>query len=372
MSAGPSREPTVLMTADAVGGVWHYALGLCAALPEFGFVLAVMGPAPSPAQRDEAERLPNITLEFEPWRLEWMQEAEADLEPSRAWLAMLARRHGADLLHVNGYAHAVNETDLPVLVVAHSDVLSWWQAVHRAAAPAEWDCYRHAVVAGLAAADRIVAPTGAVLEDLRRHYGLRRGQAGVIPNGIDLARFAPVPKRPVVMAAGRLWDPAKNLALLDEVAGALSWPVEIAGEAKHPDSLAPVRPQGQARRLGALSHADMAERLGVASIFAAPAVYEPFGLAVAEAAAAGCALVLGDIASMRENWQGAALFVPSDDPAAWRSTLSCLIACDDRRRSLAEAASRRAQSFAQHRAAGAYARLYRELARLRPAGRAVA
>ena len=44
----------VLMTADAVGGVWHYALALCAALPEIRFVLAVMGPMPSAAQREEA------------------------------------------------------------------------------------------------------------------------------------------------------------------------------------------------------------------------------------------------------------------------------------------------------------------------------
>ena len=54
---------TVLMTADAVGGVWHYALALCAALPEIRFVLAVMGPMPSAAQRDAAGRLDNVVLE---------------------------------------------------------------------------------------------------------------------------------------------------------------------------------------------------------------------------------------------------------------------------------------------------------------------
>jgi hypothetical protein len=57
----------------------------------------------------------------------------------------------------------------------------------------------------------------------------------VIPNGIDLARFTPRDKQPVVMAAGRLWDRAKNVAVLDEIAGGLAWPVEIAGETKRPD-----------------------------------------------------------------------------------------------------------------------------------------
>jgi glycogen(starch) synthase len=125
------RPMTVLMTADAVGGVWHYALALCAALPEIHFVLAVMGPMPSTAQRDDAGRLDNVVLEEYGHRLEWMQGAAGNLDSSRHWLTLLARRYRADLLHVNGYAHARNETGLPALAVAHSDVLSWWRAVHR-------------------------------------------------------------------------------------------------------------------------------------------------------------------------------------------------------------------------------------------------
>jgi glycosyltransferase involved in cell wall biosynthesis len=369
---------TVLMTADAVGGVWHYALGLCTALPECRFVLAVMGPPPDPVQRAAAERLFNIVIEAEPYRLEWMQGAGEDLAASRAWLSRLARLHGADLLHVNGYAHAAIDADLPVVVVAHSDVLSWWQAVHGGPAPAEWDPYRRAAAAGLAAADRIVAPTAAALDDLRRHYRFGRAPASVIPNGIDLARFAPREKRPVLMAAGRLWDRAKNLGVVQEIAGRLAWPVEIAGETTHPEgggtptlpspasgagrgSIGEDSGRGSARLLGPLSHGEMAVRLGEASIFAAPALYEPFGLAVAEAAAAGCAPVLADIPSLRENWEGAALFVPPQDRAAWRSTLACLIACDERRRALAAAARERAQRFSVQATARRYAALYRDL-----------
>ena len=44
--------------------------------------------------------------------------------------------------------------------------------------------------------------------------------------------------------------------------------------------------------------------------------YEPFGLAVLEAAQAGCALVLSDIPTFRELWNGAAQFVPPGDDAA--------------------------------------------------------
>jgi glycosyltransferase involved in cell wall biosynthesis len=359
MQAGGARSLTVLMTADAVGGVWHYALGLCAALPEIRFVMAVMGPLPSAAQRDAASALANVTLEEYGHRLEWMHGAAEHLAPSRHWLRLLARRHGADLLHVNGYAHALNDAGLPTLAVAHSDVLSWWRAVHREPAPPEWDGYRREVIAGLRAADRVVAPTAAVLDDLAREYGFRRGPGIVIANGIETGDFAPQPKRAVIMAAGRVWDAAKNLALLDQIAGDLDWPIEMAGNAAHPEGAA-VQFSG-ARLLGALEPKQIADRLGQAAIFAAPALYEPFGLAILEAAASGCALVLGDIPSLREIWSDAALFVPSNDRAAWRSTLACLIVNDHRRQALGDAARQRACRFTREAMARRYAALYREL-----------
>jgi glycosyltransferase involved in cell wall biosynthesis len=347
------------MTADAVGGVWNYALTLCATLPEFRFVLAVMGPAPSPVQHTAIGRLDNVVLEAAPYRLEWMAGAAADLRASRQWLTSLAQRHGAGLVHVNGYAQARLDADCPILVVAHSDVLSWWQAVHGAAAPAEWDDYRREVAAGLSAADRIVAPSRAVLDDLAIHYGMDRDNARVIPNGIDLAAYMPRPKRSVVMAAGRLWDAAKNLAMLDDVAAGLSWPVEIAGPAASPEG--GTAQCAAAHLLGVLSPAEMAVRLGRAAIFAAPARYEPFGLGILEAAASGCALALGDIASLRENWEGAALFVAPDDCAAWRSALRRLIEDDGDRARWAFAAQQRARVFSREAMAAGYAALYREM-----------
>lgn len=354
-----SGAPTILMTADAVGGVWSYAVSLCASLPQYRFVLAVMGPPPTPAQRETVLRLPNIVLEERAYRLEWMADAAADLALGRQWLTGLARRYDAALLHCNGYAHADNGAGRPVIAVAHSDVLSWWAAVRGEAAPESWDSYRREVIAGLAAADRVVAPTRTILRDLQNQYGFEGKYGLTIPNGIDLGSFAPRPKRAVVMAAGRLWDMAKNLTLLDDIAGEIAWPVEIAGETAHPES--GVARFGAARLLGLLGPAEMSQRLSAAAIFAAPARYEPFGLGILEAAASWCALVLGDIASLRELWHGAAVFLPADDPAAWRSALNALIAEPDRRRRLAVAAQERARGFAREAMGRRYAALYENL-----------
>jgi glycogen synthase len=353
----------VLMTVDTVGGVWSYALGLCTALPETRFVLATMGPRANSAQRREIRRLDNVVLAESDYRLEWMSGAVADLPASLDWLRGLAARHAADIVHVNGYAHGVLTVGRPVICVAHSDVASWWEAVHRSAPPAEWDEYRRRVAAGLNAATRIVAPTRAVLRDLERHYAHPAAHMEVIPNGVDLAGLLLLPKRPVVTAAGRFWDAAKNLRALEEIAPGLAWPLEIAGQVEHPGSGTASLPS--LHLLGRLSREEMARQLGEASIFVAPAFYEPFGLAILEAAAAGCALVLGDIPSLRENWDGAAVFVDPRDRAALRSAINRLITNTGERVRLAMSARYRARQFTLDRMADAYAALYREVSQSR-------
>ncbi|MGB9648690.1 MAG: glycosyltransferase [Stellaceae bacterium] len=355
------RPRTVLMTADAVGGVWSYAVGLCRSLPETRFVLATMGPRPRQAQRDAIRELENVILVESAYRLEWMTDGVVDFTESRDWLIDLIQRHDADVVHVNGYAHARLGIDCPVVVVAHSDVLSWWEAVHKSAAPPEWAGYRRQVIAGLTAAARVVAPTAAALADLERHYAAPASQGVVISNGVDPAAFPAIEKLPVVLAAGRLWDAAKNLAALDAAAPGLVWPVEIAGELEHPDG--GLATYAHVRLLGRLTPVEMARRLGSARIFAAPTRYEPFGLAILEAAAAGCALVLGDIPSLRENWDGAARFVNPDDPPSLHATIKALIVNPEERARLAAAARARARRFSVDRMARAYAALYHDMMR---------
>jgi glycogen(starch) synthase len=347
------------MTADAVGGVWSYAVGLCAALSEIRFVVATMGPRLRQTLREQIARLDNVVLEESEYSLEWMANSRDDFAESREWLRGLVARHEIDLVHVNGYAHACLDVELPVLVVAHSDVSSWWEAVHQCAPPPEWDRYRCRAAAGLAAASRIAAPTAAVLRDLERHYLRLDGNGEVIANGIDAAALPPLLKRQVVFAAGRVWDAGKNLAALDAIAPELAWAVEIAGDAAHPES--GVATLGKVRLLGRLRPSDMAWYLGSSSIFVAPARYEPFGLAILEAAAAGCALVLGDIPSLRESWDGAAVFVHPEDKQALRSSINGLIFRPDDRARLATLARSRARRFTLDRMGRAYAALYRDM-----------
>jgi glycosyltransferase involved in cell wall biosynthesis len=214
-------------------------------------------------------------------------------------------------------------------------------------------------MSGLAAADAVVAPSRAMLDAVDREYG-SGSYSYVIPNGCG-ATPAPAfrAKEPMVLAAGRAWDEAKNVAALCDVASRVDWPVVVAGDTRPPDGRQCERLT--VRTLGRLPSGEMANWYRRAAIYALPARYEPFGLSVLEAAAAGCALVLGDIPSLRENWNGAALFVPPDDRGALERALRRLIADPFVRGRLARQARKRAARFTTDRMSRCYLRVYEDI-----------
>jgi glycosyltransferase involved in cell wall biosynthesis len=335
----------LLMTTDAVGGVWTYAAELRAQLAASGVdvVLATLGPQPPP----------DPSSPYIPCRLEWQEDPWEDVAASGRRLLELAEQAGAELVHLNGYAHGALAWEVPVVVAAHSCVLSWHEAVRDAPAGAEWARYRAAVVAGLRGADAVVAPTAAMRAALRRHYAYDH-RCRIVPNGVSPHPQTSGRRGRLVLAAGRLWDEAKGLDALDRAAARIPWPVALAGDAGE-------RTARHAHLLGVLPRDELRARMAQAAIFAHPARYEPFGLVVVEAALAGCALVLGDIPALRELWDGDALFVAPGDAAALAAACEEIIGDDDLRRGLAERARRRAARYDAATMATAYVRLYKRL-----------
>lgn len=350
----------VLMTADTVGGVWTYALELAWGLADHGIevALATMGKPVDELQREMARRIPRLKVFESNFKLEWMEDPWRDVERAGEWLLGLEERFAPDLIHLNGFVHGSLPWSAPKIVVGHSCVLSWWEAVKREPAPEGWDRYREEVRAGLAAADLVVAPSATMMAVLCRHYGpLPRTR--VVLNGRDVRQFRPTAKEPMLFSAGRLWDEAKNLGALEQVAPRLPWPVFVAGESHHPDG-GEARPH-HTRLLGRLSQRALSAWLGRAAIYVLPARYEPFGLSVLEAALSGCALVLGDIPSLRELWRNRAVFVPPGDPEALENALVRLIEDPDRRLSLAAGARSRAIERTTERMVEGYLEAYAEV-----------
>ena len=361
MTRGKTRPLRVLMTADTIGGVWTYAVDLARCLGEEGVdvTLATMGELPSATQREEIQRLGTVQLYASEYRLPWMDHHPwQDVRAAGHWLQDLASRVSADVVHLNEPVHAGLDWSVPTLAVGHSCVLSWWQAVRGGPAPAEWKRYREEMTRGFSRAAAVVAPSQWMLQQLRHYYGVRQGR--VIPNGRASAEIDGRNKAAVVFAAGRVWDPAKNLMALDEIAESLPWPVYLAGDARHPERQSTL--QGRhVHLLGKLSASDVSAWLRQASIYAFPARYEPFGLSVLEAALAGCALVLGDLPTLREQWHGRAIFVAPGDAATLRLAIESLIDNPDLRNALAMRAQRHALTLTPRRMALRYLSLYAEL-----------
>ena len=115
------------------------------------------------------------------------------------------------------------------------------------------------------------------------------------------------------------------------------------------------------RHLGRLDEVSLAERDVHAAIYALPARYEPFGLSVLEAALSGCALVLGDIPSLREIWDDAAVFVPPDEPRRLEAELRQCIEQPAWRSKIADRAEARARRYTASAMADKYFDLYSEL-----------
>lgn len=345
------------MTTDTVGGVWAFSMELARALSLHGVQihLAAMGGLPSADQRREADEAANVSLYASDIKLEWMADPWKDLTLGGKWLLSLRDRIRPDLVHLNTFAHGALEWNLPLVITGHSCVLSWWRAVKGEPAPPQWNRYRETVAAGLANAGLITAPTKAMLEELERHYGpLSRAEA--VWNGVEPGRFISGNKDSFILTAGRLWDEAKNIAAVEQAADRLRWPVVVAGETEHPDGGS--RTVRNVRHLGRLSRDELAFWFSRAPVYALPARYEPFGLTVLEAALSGCALVVGDIESLRELWDGAALFVPPDDSSLLARLVDKLAGDASLRLSLAAAARRRGLELSAQRMGERYLSLY--------------
>ncbi|MEX2574535.1 MAG: glycosyltransferase family 4 protein [Balneolaceae bacterium] len=354
---GPMPD-ILLMTADTIGGVWTYALELTGALQPYGIhvYLATMGRKLSAGQWESTRSLTNLTVRESAFDLEWMADPWNSVDESGRWLLGLERQIQPDLIHLNTFCHGNLPWKAPVLMAGHSCVLSWWNAVRGRDIPDNLDTYRIRVKAGLRKADCVIGVSGYMLDQLKQNYG-PFSSSDVIYNARKKDLFYSAEKKPVILSMGRIWDEGKNMMSLKDISPDLSWPVYIAGETRSQAAVS----GNNLHFLGRLNNEEVAGWLSIAGIYVLPARYEPFGLSVLEAALSGCALVLGDIPSLREIWGDAALFADPEDRDAFADRIEKLANDDRYRTRMAEKAAMRAQRYQRGQMARLYADHYRLL-----------
>lgn len=357
----------ILITADTVGGVWTYTRELVSGLVGQGFevVLVSFGGLPAAEQTRWMTGLSNLDYRPTEFKLEWMQDSLDDLRASAEYLEAVAEETRPHLLHFNQFYYGGLKYASPCLVVAHSDVVSWWVAVHGCEPPdSTWmRWYRRMVQDGLAGATAVAAPSHWMMEQVARYY-VQPEKKSVIYNGRTPSLFCPdQEKEKTVTSVGRLWDAGKNAAIF--LGEEMPLPVSIVGSEKQPGRAEAGLEQQErsgVRFLAQQSEEQLSELLARTAIYAAVSMYEPFGLAPVEAALSGCALVASHIESFRELWGDAAVFFRNNDAGSLRLALTDLAEDAEFRRDCAKRALDHARRwFTAERMVAEYVNLYHRL-----------
>jgi glycogen synthase len=358
----------VLITSDTVGGVWTYTQELVTGLVHAGHrvTLVSFGKLPVPHQTAWMQNLPGLDYRPTEYRLEWMEIAERDIEESKRYLELLIAEVKPDVLHFSQYCYGDLATNIPKVVVAHSDIVSWWSAVHGCEPEdAPWmSNYRETVANGLRGADLVVAPSRWMLDQVSKFY-VRPAAQQVIYNGRTPSLFDPdAAKDDSVLSVGRVWDAAKNVALLMQreqqaQISIVGWEREPGREDRQRSVQAPMN----VSLLGPKSQTELRKMYAEAGIYAATSRYEPFGLAPLEAALSRCALVLNDNPVFHELWNDAGIFFSKDDAEDCARRIDELRRDPELRTEYADRAYNAAcKKFAAPRMVEQYEKAYQELA----------
>jgi glycosyltransferase involved in cell wall biosynthesis len=330
--------------------------------------LVSFGEIPLPEQTAWMEKLYGLAYHPTAFRLDWMEEGQHDFADACDYLCSLIGDTKPDLFHSNHLCYGALDTEIPRVVVAHGDLITWWKAVHgREPKESPWlRWYRQTVSDGLSHASAVVAPSEWLLNSLRSTYAPGTREL-VIHHGRNPIFFNPyVSKENSVLAIGRLLDPAKQVNLLTQHMHSI--PVCIVGD-QNEGHLSPVRTdvkfqdgeKGVALR-GPQSEAELRILYSKASIFAGTSRYEASSMSVLEAALSRCALVLNDIPALRELWGNAAIYFNTNSASSLAETVQMLSDDVQLRRNLANRAFQRAREcFNANRMTESYLQLYRSV-----------
>ena len=347
----------MFLTTDAVGGVWNYSLTLAEGLAKLGChcTAAIVGPAPSEGQREQAARA-GLELAETGLQLDWTARDAAEISSAAAELCTIAQAYDADSIHLHTPSFAAASWRVPVVAVSHSCMATWWSSVAGTTIDKDFLWRKQAVLEGLQKADCVMAPSHAFARDMVRVYGTIKNLK-VVYNGVPLPALANTRRADHGFCAGRMWDRGKNFETLDAASADLAFKMLAAGPLTGADgtSFAP----RHLTSLGSLAAPALEQHYRTAALFASSSHYEPFGLAVLEAAGYAMPLVLSDIPTFRELWDGAACFVSEDTPAAWAQALERLMEAPEQRTELGARARARASGYTPEKMASATYAIHR-------------
>lgn len=333
-------------TWDVPGGVQAHVHDLAEHLIALGHTVSVLTPVDDPDEADlpsyvvSAGRAVPVPYNGSVARLVF---GPLSLARTRRWV-----RDGAfDVLHV----HEPTVPSVSMLACFAADgpmVATFHTATARSRA---LQVFGTALQPALEKVHGRIAVSPAARRVVVEHLG---GDAVLIPNGVDIARFEGAqplpgrgPERPTVVFLGRIDEPRKGLAVLLEALPELVRLVPdvrllVAGPGDADDvrEAVPRSLRDRVELLGRVSEADKPRVFASGSVYCAPNTHgESFGIVLVEAMAAGTPVVASDLEAFRrvlDDGRGGVL-VPVRDAGALAAALGALLGDAARREELVAA-----------------------------------
>ena len=333
-------------TWDVPGGVQSHVRDLAEHLLALGHEVSVLTPVDDPDEADlppwvvPAGRAVPVPYNGSVARLVF---GPLSLARTRRWL----REGGFDVLHV--HEPTVPSVSMMACFAASGPMVATF---HTATARSRaLHVFGTALQPALEKVTGRIAVSPAARRVVVQHLG---GDAVLIPNGVDVARFSgalPLPGRPsgpTVVFLGRIDEGRKGLAVLLEALPELVRVVPdvrllVAGPGDVDDVRAavPRSLRDRVELLGRVSDEDKPRVFASGHVYCAPNTHgESFGIVLVEAMAAGTPVVASDLEAFRRVLQDgrAGVLVPVRDPGALARALGDLLHDEPRRRELARIA----------------------------------
>jgi glycosyltransferase involved in cell wall biosynthesis len=224
--------------------------------------------------------------------------------------------------------------------------------------------------------DKIITVSESAKNDISRDFALPKQRFRVIPNGIDIELFRPIPE--IERESGRIIvtnsadTPLKGLKYLLEAVAQVSQTrqikLTIVGKPKKNSSIFKVIRDLNIKNLitftGRIDNGEFVREYAKSSIAVVPSMYEGFGIPVGEAMACALPVISTTGGALPEVVGDAGILVPTGDPEALTKAITELLDNPERAKRLGQKGYQRVHSlFTWKRAAEKTVEAYRETIR---------
>jgi alpha-1,3-rhamnosyl/mannosyltransferase len=223
-------------------------------------------------------------------------------------------------------------------------------------------------------ADGLIAVSENTRQDAIRLMGIKPERIRTIYSGIDERYFDAAPlargsfglAKPYILAVGTI-EPRKNLDTLLDAWGLIradlreQFDLVFAGPEGWAASKTMSRIKSEARHLGYVPESDLPGLTAGAAVLAYPSLYEGFGFPVAQAMAAGVAVLSSNTSCLPEVAGDGALYADPHSAAEIAANLTRLLESRDLREQLRQAGRSRAERYRWPQCASESVRFFHEL-----------